>query len=130
MVKCQNCGEEIEESSIFCQNCGFKISNGIRGNVSSNQQVVPDNNSFEYNKSLAMIVFGYLAIFIQVVAVLASWYHVKVINADRIILYPLLCVILSYFVAFNLVKYKKTFIHGVIVAIVSVLLFIIGIIAI
>ena len=129
MANCSNCGAEIDESSVFCQNCGSKVSGDIKGNVQS-RPIVQNTTSFEDKKTLAMIGFGYLTLFIQIVAILASWSNVKVINADRVILYPLLCVILSYFVAFNLVKEEKTFIHGIIVAAISVILFILGIIAI
>lgn len=125
MAKCQNCGEEVEDSSVFCQNCGSKIE--IRQDAVVNVKPVMENDGFEAKKLNAMIILGYLTLFIQIAATLASWYNVKVVNSDRIILYPLLSVILVYFVSFNMIKSEKTFIHGLIIPVVSILLFILGI---
>ena len=130
MENCPNCGEKVDENSVFCQNCGFKISGESENIVPPSRPKVQNTNSFGMDKAMAMTVYGYLTLFIQIVAILASWYHLKKINADRIILYPLLSVMLSYFAAFNLVKDEKTLIHGIIVGILSVLLFVFGIIAI
>lgn len=130
MPNCPNCGEEVEESSVFCQNCGIKIENKANEVIATRNVSVNNKSSFEENKYLAMIAFGYLTLFIQLIAILAAWSQVRVINSDRIILYPLLCIMLSFFASFNLVKHEKTFIHSVIVAVVSIVLFIIGIIVV
>ncbi len=130
MKVCPNCGNKVEDASAFCQECGSKIENSnkvadidIPGHIKKFE-----DSSFESKKLKAMIAFGYLIIFVQIVAILASWYHVKVINADRIILYPLLCVIIAFFAVFNLVNNEKSYIHSLIIAIASVLLFVFGIV--
>lgn len=127
MAHCPNCGTETEESSIFCHNCGSKIENNVNEVIPARNAAVNNPSSFEEKKYTAMMVFGYLTLLIQLVAILAAWYNVKVINSDRIILYPLLCVMLSFFASFNLVNHEKTFTHSVIIAVVSLVLFIIGI---
>ena len=127
MNRCPNCNEEVDENSIFCQNCGAKLDNVNQIEIKQSPAFY-NQNSFEKNKIQAMTILGYLTLFVQIVAILAAWAHVKVINADRIILYPLLCVMLSFYVSFNLVKNEKTFIHSIIIAVISVLLFVFGII--
>lgn len=129
MKNCPNCGEKVEESSVFCQNCGSKIDGGPNEVAVARNPVGGGQSTFEKNKYLAMIVFGYLILFIQFILIFATWNNVRVINSDRIILYPMLCVMLSFFASFNLVKSEKTFIHSIIVAAVSVLFFLIAITA-
>lgn len=128
MNRCPQCNEKVDESSIFCQNCGAKINNGPKNETRN--VVAYSQDSYKKNKTQAMIIFGYLTLFVEIVAILAAWSHVKVINADRIILYPLLCVLLSFFAAFNLVNDEDTFIHSIIIVAISVLLFVFGIIVV
>lgn len=125
MKVCPNCGGDVEDTFLFCQECGFKLKSS--NNVGT---IKKENNSFETKKLDVMIVFGYLTLFVQIVAILASWYHVKYINADRIILYPLLCVMLAFFTSFNLINYEKTYKHSIIIVVASVFLFILGIVAV
>lgn len=120
MRKCPQCGEEVEENSVFCQDCGSKIDVPA---VTATKNV-----SNGISKVHLMILFGYLTLFIQFVAILASRYNVRVINSDRIILYPLMCVLLTYFVAFKLIEEEKTRVHALIIILVSTFLFIFGII--
>ncbi len=126
MRKCLECGEDVEDNSVFCQNCGSKLDTPVIKEVKTNNNV--SKGTYEANKINLMIVMGYLTLFIQFVAILASWFNVKVINSDRIILYPLLCVILSFFVASKLIENEKTLIHAAIVVVGSIILFIFGII--
>lgn len=126
MVNCPKCGVKVDENSVFCPNCGFKIPNNTGKFVPPSISDVQNFNYSEVDKTLAMTIFGYLTLFIQIVAILVSRYHLKEINADKIILYPLLCVMLSYFAAFNMVKDEKTLMHGVIVGFASVILFVLA----
>ena len=130
MKSCPKCGEEIEDSSVFCHNCGSKLESmpvDIVKNEVSN--ILSNDGSFEDKKTNAMIIFGYLTILIEIVAILGCWSQLKVINADRVVLYPLLAVMLSYFTVFKLLKYERSYTHAMIIGIVSVILFILGIVA-
>jgi len=122
MVICSNCGEELEDESVFCHNCGSKIEKQTR-------QVVNDNASsdFEKQRDTVMVIIGYLALFVQLVSIFSAMFNVRVINSDRILLYPILCVMLSFYIAFNLAQKEKTIKHSAIIAAGSVLLFLLGI---
>mgnify|MGYP003232890289 CR=1 FL=1 len=50
-----------------------------------------------------------------------------VINADRLLLYPLLSIMMSVYVSLKLISDEKTFKHGVIIPVISFILFIFGI---
>ena len=100
MVNCPNCGVLVEKDSKFCQECGTKIYNS-----DSNTQI---DACSDYEK-------------------LSAWYNVKVINADRLLLYPLLSIMLSVYVSLKLISDEKTFKHGVIIPVISFILFIFGI---
>ena len=116
MVNCPNCGVLVEKDSKFCQECGTKIDNS-----DSNTQ------TDEKNKRYALIGIGYLTVLILLISVLSAWYNVKVINADRILLYPLLSIMMSVYVSLKLISDEKTFKHGVIIPVISFILFIFGI---
>ena len=118
MRNCPECGEVVEDNSVFCQNCGSKIDVPVSKPVHTNHV---SNGSYEKNKIYLMIFMGYLALFIQFVAVLTARFNVRVINSDRIILYPLLCVLLSFFVAFKLVENEKTIIHAFIIVLFGII---------
>ena len=120
MRKCPQCGEEVEENSVFCQNCGSKIDVPVVTTTKSSSNGI--------NKVHLMILFGYLTLFIQFVAILASRYNVRVINSDRIILYPLMCILLTFYVAFKLIEDERTRVHALIIVLISIFLFIFGII--
>ena len=82
---------------------------------------------YEKNKRCALIGIGYLTVLILLISVLSAWYNVKVINADRLLLYPLLSIMLSVYVSLKLISDEKTFKHGVIIPVISFILFIFGI---
>ena len=115
MVNCPNCGVLVEKDSKFCQECGTKIDNS-----DSNTQTDVCSD-YEKNK------IGYLTVLILLISVLSVWYNVKVINADRLLLYPLLSIMLSVYVSLKLISDEKTFKHGVIIPVISFILFIFGI---
>ena len=68
-----------------------------------------------------------MTVLILLISVLSAWYNVKVINADRILLYPLLSIMMSVYVSLKLISDEKTFKHGVIIPVISFILFIFGI---
>lgn len=121
MVNCPNCGVLVEKDSKFCQECGTKIDNS-----DSNTQT-DVSSDYEKNKRYALIGIGYLTVLILLISVLSAWYNVKVINADRLLLYPLLSIIMSVYVSLKLISDEKTFKHGVIIPVISFILFIFGI---
>jgi predicted amidophosphoribosyltransferase len=116
MVKCPNCGSLIEKNSRFCQECGTKIEK-------------PKNSTkgYEKNKKYALIALGYLTVLIVLISVLSAALNVKVINSDRLLLYPLLSFMMSVYVSLKLINNEETFKHGVIVPIVSFIIFLFGI---
>ena len=118
MVNCPNCGVLVEKDSKFCQECGTKIYNS-----DSNTQT-DVSSDYEKNKRYALIGIGYLTVLILLIS---AWYNVKVINADRLLLYPLLSIMLSVYVSLKLISDEKTFKHGVIIPVISFILFIFGI---
>ena len=85
------------------------------------------NSKNKKNKRYALIGIGYLTVLILLISVLSAWYNVKVINADRLLLYPLLSIMLSVYVSLKLISDEKTFKHGVIIPVISFILFIFGI---
>lgn len=68
-----------------------------------------------------------MTVLILLISVLSAWYNVKVINADRLLLYPLLSIMMSVYVSLKLIGDEKTFKHGVIIPVISFILFIFGI---
>lgn len=48
------------------------------------------SSDYEKNKRYALIGIGYLTVLILLISVLSAWYNVKVINADRLLLYPVI----------------------------------------
>lgn len=68
-----------------------------------------------------------MTVLILLISVLSAWYNVKVINADRLLLYTLLSIMMSVYVSLKLISDEKTFKHGVIIPVISFILFIFGI---
>ena len=99
MVNCPNCGVLVEKDSKFCQECGTKIDNS-----DSNTQT-DVSSDYEKNKRYALIGIGYLTVLILLISVLSSWYNVSL----------------------KLISDEKTFKHGVIIPVISFILFIFGI---
>ena len=122
MVNCPNCGVLVEKDSKFCQECGTKIVDNSDSNTQTDV-----GSDYEKNKRYALIGIGYLTVLILLISVLSAWYNVKVINADRLLLYPLLSIMLSVYVSLKLISDEKTFNHGIIIPIVSFIIFIFGI---
>lgn len=122
MVNCPNCGVLVEKDSKFCQECGTKIVDNSDSNTQTDA-----GSDYEKNKRYALIGIGYLTVLILLISVLSAWYNVKVINADRLLLYPLLSIMLSVYVSLKLISDEKTFKHGIIIPIVSFIIFIFGI---
>ena len=79
------------------------------------------------NKRYALIGIGYLTVLILLISVLSAWLNVRLINSDRLLLYPLLSIMLSVYVSLKLISDEKTFKHGVIIPVISFILFIFGI---
>lgn len=128
MNKCPECNAEVEDNAVFCNNCGHKL--GTANLNANNVNVLQHTSSFEEKKNLLMIFLGYLGIFIQLACILGAWHSVKVINGDRLILYPLICVLLAFYSSYHLLQNEKTFIHAIIVPIISTIMFIVGIIGV
>ena len=124
MKKCPECGEIGDDSSIFCQNCGNKLENIENRTVKNTPQVT--DSSFE--KIQTIKIFGYSIIVLEIIVILGSWFHVKMINADRLMLYPLLCVIVELYAGFKLADYEETIRDSKIVVGVSLLLFVLSLI--
>ena len=122
MKKCSECGQVADDSSIFCQNCGNKLEI-IKTNVADNESNI---NVHSPQKIQTMKIFGYLVILLEIIVILGAWAHVKVINADRLMLYPLLCVIISFYCSFKLVEYEETIKDSKIIIAASIILFILS----
>lgn len=138
MRYCPNCGTSVEKSSQFCQECGTKMEeSGSNNHPIPNNQInavttvntVNADSHHEKVKNYVLIGIGYLTVLILLGSLIFAWGSVKVINADRLILYPLLSVMLSIYVSLKLIDDKQTFIHGVIVALVSALIFLVALMA-
>ena len=43
------------------------------------------------NKRYALIGIGYLTVLILLISVLSAWLNVRLINSDRTLLYPFMC---------------------------------------
>lgn len=121
MVNCPNCGVLVGKDSKFCQECGTKIDNS-----DSNTQT-DVSSDYEKNKRYALIGIGYLTVLILLVSLFSAWLNVRLINSDRTLLYPLLSIMLSVYVSLKLINDEKTFKHGVIIPVISFILFIFGI---
>ena len=123
MKNCPKCGTSIEEDALFCINCGSNLKE-LQINNSSVK------NPYESKKIQALKGFAYMVLFIEIVVILGLWYHVKMVNADRLMLYPLLCVFLAFFSAFRLVEYEETYRDSIIVVVVSIILFVLSLIVV
>jgi hypothetical protein len=126
-MKCPNCGSISDDNSLFCENCGMKLNQ--QQNDSQPVNTLPLNNySFESRKIQALKLLGILSIIISIASLIGSIFHVRVINEDRLMLYPILSLLLSFYCSFKLIEYEETFVIGEIIVIVSTLLFIIAVI--
>ena len=85
------------------------------------------SSDYEKNKRYALIGIGYLTVLILLVSLFSAWLNVRLINSDRTLLYPLLSIMLSVYVSLKLISDEKTFKHGVIIPVISFILFIFGI---
>lgn len=123
-MKCPNCGSISDDNSLFCENCGMKLQ---QQTVSQPVNAPPANDySFESRKIQILKLLAVLSIIISFAALFGAINSVRVINEDRLMLYPMLSLFLSFYCSFKLVEYKETFIFSVIVVIVSTLLFIVS----
>lgn len=120
MVNCPKCGALVEKGSNFCQECGTKVK-------TPKNSISTTTSNYEKNKTYALIGIGYLTVLLVIISVFSAAYHVRVINSDRLLLYPLLSIMLSIYVSLKLISDEKTFKHGVIVPIISFIIFIFGI---
>ena len=88
--------------------------------------IIPDKNDpFEEKKDKAMVLFGYATIFLQLITFGLSMEMVALLNKDRMMLYTLLCVFLSFYNTYKLVQNEKTYKHALIIFGVSIVLFIV-----
>ena len=69
------------------------------------------------NKRYALIGIGYLTVLILLISVLSAWLNVRLIDFF----------LLSVYVSLKLISDEKTFKHGVIIPVISFILFIFGI---
>ena len=132
-MKCPNCGSISDDNSLFCENCGMKLNNQQnvsqpqQQNVSQSVNTQPVNNyNFEYKKIQILKLLAVLSIIVSLVALFGAFNTVRVINSDRLMLYPMLSLFLSFYCSFKLVEYEETYLFSVIVVIVSTLLFIVS----
>ena len=82
MKKCPECGEIGDDSSIFCQNCGNKLES-IENRTVKN---TPQGTDSSIEKIQTIKIFGYSNIVLEIIVILGSWFHVKMINAISIIM--------------------------------------------
>ena len=124
MKVCPKCNKVNDDSSSFCIRCGCKLEENVyvpTNNVSSN---VLKNDLGK--KDIALVVLGYLAVFADLIITLGGGSEVRVINADRVMLYPALGAMLVYFVAVNIINNKKYVIHALIIAVIATLILFLG----
>ncbi|WP_407413187.1 zinc ribbon domain-containing protein [Methanobrevibacter sp.] len=129
MKKCPECGQIADDSSIFCQNCGNTLEVVEEGPTVENRHInnIPVNGNY-HEKIQTMKMFGYAAILLEIIVILGAWAFVRLINSDRMMLYPLLCVLVSFYCAFKLVDYEETIKDSKIIIAASIILFILGLI--
>ncbi|MCR5026240.1 MAG: zinc ribbon domain-containing protein [Methanobrevibacter sp.] len=127
-MECPNCGKIAEDNSLFCENCGTRLNPEIRQEIPQNVSSPIKNDGFKAKKIRALKIFGILAIIIGIISVFGSIFHVRMINEDRLMLYPMLSLLLSFYCSFKLIEYEETFVIAEIIVIVSTLLFIVGVI--
>lgn len=120
MVNCPKCGDLVEKGSNFCQECGTKVE-------TPKNSISTTTSEYEKNKNYVLIGIGYLTVLIVIISVFSAAYNVRMINSDRLLLYPLLSIMLSIYVSLKLIADEKTFKHGVIVPILSFIIFLFGI---
>lgn len=134
-MKCPNCDSIIDEKDIFCSSCGASLKNNqtslnINNTKKTYSTITPTNNTTlkqeNDNQTFALIGVGYLTLIIEMIVIHGTWISVRMINSDRILLYPLLVLMLSYYIATKLIANKNTYIHGAVIAVISLVLFVIG----
>lgn len=129
MVKCPNCNSENDENSMFCQSCGTKLE--VKKPMRKSVEKIDDSSSiFEAKKTTFKIILGYLPILIQIFALIGADGSVKVINADRYMLYPLICFAITFYAASKLIENEETFKHAIIILAISAFLVILSTIVI
>lgn len=121
MKECPNCGKVSNDNSIFCEDCGTKLSEKVENNANSNNVVV---NS---NKIQNLKILGFSSLLISFLALIGALIHVKMINEDRLMLYSILSVMLSFYCAFKLNEYEETQKYALIIVAVSILFYIVAV---
>ena len=121
MVKCPQCNYENEENSMFCQSCGAKLE--FKKSIVNDVQTIDKSSSmFEEKKKKFKIILVYLPLLVQLFVLFGASSSVKVINADRFMLYPLICFAITFYAASKLIDDEKTFNHAIISVVFSALL--------
>ena len=121
MKECPNCGKVSHDNSIFCEDCGTKLSEKVESNANFNNVIV---NS---NKIQNLKILGFSSLLISFFALIGALIHVKMINEDRLMLYSILSVMLSFYCAFKLNEYDETRSYALIIIAVSILFYIIAV---
>ncbi|MBP1904443.1 hypothetical protein J2Z32_001060 [Paenibacillus turicensis] len=81
MIICKNCGNEVDEKSLFCDQCGLKLDtededNELLNNQSEETAVsVEVNDNFRVKKSKKTILFSLLSIVVLIGAIGGGYWY-------------------------------------------------------
>lgn len=120
-MECPNCGKIADDNSVFCENCGTLLNQQM---IQNNK--TPVNNSLKNGKLQFIMIMAILSIIISIVAFFGTIFHVMRINGDRIMLYPLLSLMLSFYCSFKLIENDDAYILAAFVLIIPTLFFIVA----
>ena len=119
-MKCKNCGAEIDENGAFCSNCGTNINNPVQQNFIKGKA----ESTSSFGKGIVLL--GYLALIADLILCIGGFNSVRLINSDRLVLYPALgFMIVSYF-ALNIYKEEKDITHPAILMVMGLIFIIIS----
>lgn len=130
MKYCPNCGESSD--GVYCIKCGTKLDDkndndvNIHNDNNFNDDFIVNNPSPSFLDQYGIIILGYIVLIADIICIIGGNSNVRVINSDRLMLYPFLGFIACTIAAFSIAKNSKNIIHSIIIEVIALILLILG----